>query len=349
MPSWLGSAQVDMGDGNLVSATAKMIYDAFTAPIADESAASAVSPVIVFAEMPPMGQGSLKDNIFHIDVRGAALYQETALRAECIGRIEIGLDMPSGSLLGVKDSNHWNAWQIDESAWKNHGEPVAREFVGYLTSTLISPLAQQLGLDPRSVRVWYDEAEVVEDPDRSAAAAEALDRLAIGEDAYRRATNWKDEDAMPDDEREWRLQVGRRPQGQTPSENPGTNPPEGASHDRIIGMAEAAVVSCRHTAGSRARSQADKVPNLRIRIKGKPNDQVPALVGRDLGLDPDVLVTDGGKRFMRQMITAGLDPQIAPTLVTLVESHAAATLFDEDPGPLPEDVLALCALQSLKV
>ncbi len=346
MPSWLGSAQVDMGDGNLVSATAKMIYDAFTAPIGDESAASAVSPVIVFAEMPPMGQGSLKDNIFHIDVRGAARYQEPALRAECIGRIEIGLDMPSGSLLGVKDSNHWNAWQIDESAWKNHGEPVAREFVGYLTSTLISPIAQQLGLDPRSVRVWYDEAEVVEDPDRTAAAEQALKLYAISEDAYRRATNWKDEDAMLPDEFERRSKIGTR--GEADSA-PVDGPPMGASHDRIIGMAEAAVVSCRHTAGSRARSHAEKVPNLRVRIQGKPNDQVPALVGRDLGLDPDVLVTDGGKRFMRQMITAGLDPQIAPTLVTLVESHAAATLFDAEPGPLPEDVLALCALQSLKV
>lgn len=348
MPAWLGATKVDAGDGTLVSATARAIYDAFTLPITDETAPSAVAPPIIFADMPPAGQGSLKDNIFHIDVRGAALYQETKLRDECIGRIEIGLDMPSGSMLGVKDTNHWNAWAIDESAWKNHGEPVAREFVGYLTATLISPLAVQLGLDPKAVRVWYDEAEVVEDPDRSAAAAEALDRMAIGEDAYRRATNWKDEDAMPDDEREWRMQIGHQPRGSTPSEKIGTNPPQGASQDRLIGMADCAVLACRQKAGARLRSQV-KTPNLIARMNGAPNDQVGALVGRDSGCDSGLLVAGGGAVFLKRMIDAGLDPQLAPTLATLVEQHAADTLFDVEPGPLPEGVLALCALQSLRV
>lgn len=347
MTSQLGAAQVDAGDGRMVSKTAQDVYTALTSPLADEKSASAVAPVIVFAEPPT--NGSLKDQIFHVDLRGAALYQETGLRDECIRRIEIGLDMPSGSLLGVTNTNHWNAWAIDESAWRNHGEPVAKEFVGYLTSALITPVARELGIDPRDVRVWFDAAEVVEDPDRSAAAAEALDRFAISEDAYRRATNWKDEDAMDDAEFEKRVTIGRRPQGTTPSEPRGGQEPSGASAERIVGMAECAVLACRAKAGAKLRSHAEKVPNLRARINGKPNDQVGALVGRDLGIEADQLVAGGGTPFLKRMLEAGLEPNLAPTLVMLTEEHAARTLFDEDPGVLPAEIIAVCGLQSLKV
>jgi hypothetical protein len=49
------------------------------------------------------------------------------------------------------------------------------------------------------------------------------------------------------------------------------------------------------------------------------------------------------------MTRLGLEPSLAETLVRRVEEHAARTLFDEDPGLLPDEVLAICTLTSLRV
>jgi hypothetical protein len=46
------------------------------------------------------------------------LYPETGLRREAVERLAIGLDMPPEVLLGLGDSNHWSAWQVDEQTWK---------------------------------------------------------------------------------------------------------------------------------------------------------------------------------------------------------------------------------------
>src|SRR4029077_20523665 len=155
LPSSMGGDEIDQGDGVMVPKNAKAIFDALTTPIANEQAASAVAPVILFA--PP---DTTAQTAFHIDLRGAALYRETGLRDECIRRIAIGLDMPPENLLGTAGVNHWTACQIDDAAWKNHGANVARELVEQLTSALISPLALQLGEDPRNVRIWYDPNDV---------------------------------------------------------------------------------------------------------------------------------------------------------------------------------------------
>lgn len=349
LPSSMGGDLIDTGDGVMVPKNAKMIFDALTAPIANEQAASAVSPVILFA--PP---DTTTQTAFHIDLRGAALYRETGLRDECIRRIAIGLDMPPEALLGTAGVNHWTAWQIDESAWKNHGAPVARELVEQLTSALIKPLALDLGIDPKDVRIWYDPTDVVEDPDRGRAAQEAHGNLTISDKAYREATGWEEEDAPDDAEWEKRSTIIRRPRQANPEQGV---PPQGQASvtpERVIGMAEAAVLRCRELAGSRLRTKMQSngtAPNLRARIKSAPNEAVAWKLGADVRdeCDPDTLVAGAGMVFLTGMRKLGLEPGLAETLVRRVEEFAAKTLFEEDPGELPEDVLGICALTSMRV
>ena len=348
LPSSLGGDLVDAGDGTKVPKNAKAIFDSLTAPIANENAASAVSPVILF------GNDVTSQNAFHVDLRGAALYRETGLRDECIRRIAIGLDMPPENLLGTAGVNHWTAWQIDESAWKNHGANVARELCEQLTSALLKPLALDLGDDPADVRVWFDPTEVVEDPDRGRAAMEAHDRLIISDAAARRDLGYEEEDAPTPEEWDKRAAAGDAIKTTTPNPAKGAPRQGEATAERIIGMAEAAVLRCRELAGSRLRTKMQSngtAPNLRARIKSAPNEMVAAKLGADIRdeCDPDSLVAGAGMVFLRGLRNLGLEPGLSETLVRRVEEHAARTLFDEDPGPLPEDVIGICGLTSMRV
>jgi hypothetical protein len=345
MPASMGDATVDAGDGTKISKNAKAIYDALTAPIANEQASHAVTPVIVFAP-----NGVTSQEFFHVDLRGAALYKETGLRDECIRRIAIGLDMPPEKLTGQASSNHWTAWQIDDASWTEHGDPVARELCEDLTDVLLVPAAEAAGKDASDVRIWFDATDVIQDPDRGRAAQEAHDRITISDEAYRRETGFEEPDAPTPEEWDKRAAIGKAPRGITPTT--GTGPPgSDNSAERIIGMAEASLLRCRELAGSRLRSkmQANGTPpNLRARISGTPNIAVcSALAEISDEQDAEMLVTGGGSVLLECCLRLGLEARLSERLCALVEDHAAATLFDQD-ASLPDEVLAVCGLLSMR-
>jgi hypothetical protein len=340
LPAGMGGQEIDAGDGKKIPKNAKAIYDALTASIADETASHAVTPVILFA--PP---DTNTQTAFHIDLRGAALYKETGLRDECIRRIGIGLDMPPEALLGTASANHWTAWQIDDAAWTNHGDPVAREFVEELTAAILHPAAEDAGLVPEDCRVWFDATAVVEDPDRARASQEAFDRITISEEAYRRETGWEESDA-PDDA-EWQRRAALRKAHTADPAAQGA--PEGTSVERVIGMAEACVLRCRELAGSKLRTKmqrADTPANLRARIGGAHNCMVAAKLAADVKdeHDAETLVAGAGQAFLLGMFSMGLERSLAETLVRRVEEHAANTLWLAEPGDLPDEVLAICGI-----
>ncbi len=37
-----------------------------------------------------------------------------------------GMDLPAEVLLGLSDVNHWTAWQVDESAYRQHVDPIVQ-------------------------------------------------------------------------------------------------------------------------------------------------------------------------------------------------------------------------------
>lgn len=348
LPSSMGGNEVDRGDGIKVPKNAKAIFDALMAPIRDEQVADAVTPVVLF------GSEVTPQNAFHLDIRGAALYKETGLRDECIRRIAIGLDMPPESLIGVGSSNHWSGWLIDDNAWKNHGLGVTREFVEQLTSALVKPVAVENGIEPKNVRIWFDATDVVEDPDRSATAQAAHRMLVISDAAARRDMGYEEEDAPSDEE--WAKRAPLTPQRAPTQSKAGDVAPTQAavSPERIIGMAEGAVLRCRELAGSRLRTRmqsTETAPNLRARIKSASNAEVACKLGDDVrdSCDPDALVAGAGLVFLSGLRKLGLDPGLAETLVRRVEEHAARTLFDADPGDLPDEVIGICALTSMRV
>lgn len=98
-----------------------------------------------------------------------------------LGRLATTLNIPAEVLKGIGATNHWTAWQLEESGIKLHISPVAELIVGGLTVGYLQPMLKALGADlvgPKGGKliVWYDTSELTARPDKSEKATQAYDR-----------------------------------------------------------------------------------------------------------------------------------------------------------------------------
>lgn len=112
-------------------------------------------------------------------------------RSEAIGRLATALNMPAEVLKGVGDTNHWSAWQLEESGIKIHISPIAETIVGGFTVGFLHPMLRALGEDligPHGgkIVVWYDPSELTSRPDKSGQATILYDRGELSGTALRR-------------------------------------------------------------------------------------------------------------------------------------------------------------------
>lgn len=108
------------------------------------------------------------------------------------------MNMPKEVITGMGDTNHWNAWALDEQAIKIHIAPEAELICQGTTKGYLHPALRAMGESTMTgdgeLIVWYDTSELVVPPDRSAAADAARDRNAIHDDAYRREKGFSEGD-----------------------------------------------------------------------------------------------------------------------------------------------------------
>lgn len=191
----------DTGDGTesedeFIAALMRGLVD----PITDEGHANAVAPIVV------RGPSEFLDKIRRVDLSRTIDATQAAQRGELIKRMATGLDLPPEVLLGMAEVNHWSAWQIEESTFKAHIEPLVIINAAGLTAGYLHPaLKDANAFDPRLV-VAYDAVDLVRHVDQSANADNAWDRLTISDTTYRRAKGFAEDDAPDDDERARRLE-----------------------------------------------------------------------------------------------------------------------------------------------
>lgn len=133
-------------------------------------------------------------------------------REKELGRLATTLNIPAEVLKGIGATNHWTAWQLEESGIKLHISPVAETIVGGLTVGYLQPLLKAGGeelVGPHGGKliVWYDTSELTARPDKSAPAALAHERVAISDAALRRESGLDEADAPTDDETRRQLLV----------------------------------------------------------------------------------------------------------------------------------------------
>lgn len=175
---------------------------AMMTPISDEGVASAVVPIGLTGEPDSLAQ---LDHLL-LDRPYSALAIE--LRAEAIGRIATGLDVPREVLEGMSDPNHWGAWLVSDDTFRHHIEPQVIAQVDALTVAYLRPWLTAAGFAPKLVNracIWYDAVDLISKPDPFPNALQAHDRLIISNKALRTAGGFTDSDAPSELEIEFRM------------------------------------------------------------------------------------------------------------------------------------------------
>lgn len=165
------------------------LLETFEMAVADPSSAAALAPIIIEAPGDMIGQ------IQHITLGTEFTDTVMKLREAAIRRLALGLNVPAEILTGLGGSNHWSAWQIEESAIKLHVEPLLTTIVDRLTEHVLRPLLAAQGMDPYAYTIWFDTSALTLRPNRSEDAQAAHAAGVIGGRTLREAMGFGDEDA----------------------------------------------------------------------------------------------------------------------------------------------------------
>lgn len=179
-----------------------VLAKAMTTPITDPTSAAAIVPIVVTVP------GEHLEKINHLTFWSELDDAVTAMREAAVKRYALGVDIPPEVLLGVSDSNHWNAWLSDESAIKSHIEPRLAVVTGAVTTAYLRP-ALTGEVPDAEIEEYYciaDTSSIRMRPNRSREAVELYDRGELSGQALRRETGFQPEDTPTGDElRVWML------------------------------------------------------------------------------------------------------------------------------------------------
>lgn len=171
------------------------LFESMTTPVQDEGSASAVMPHVIYGK----GEWLHPDFLRHIPLSRTLDENHDQRTERMLRRLASGINMPAEVILGMEDVNHWTAWQIEESTFKAHVEPVLIMAVASLTTGYFRPMVSEYeGVRPETVRrlvTWYDASKLVARPNRAQDAKDLYEQGVIGPQSLRDATDFDDTDA----------------------------------------------------------------------------------------------------------------------------------------------------------
>lgn len=165
-----------------------LLYEVGTTAYADQNSMAAFLPIIAASP------GEWIKNVTHI--RFDSAIPETAIktRDSAMQRLARGLDVSPERLLGLGDTNHWSAWSLDEQDVKVHIAPAVEVICAALTVNVFRDALVAAGKDPSKFVIWYDAAEITQDPDKSDEAQAAFEAGQLRGEAYRRYLGLSEDD-----------------------------------------------------------------------------------------------------------------------------------------------------------
>lgn len=185
------SSDVDEDDDPALAA----IAEAFMAPIRDESDPSSVVPVVIRGPA-MLGDRPAADVLTTIDLHGEDPSGLDDRYEALVQRLARGISLPPEVIKGIGDTNHWNGQVIDATMVKNHIEPRAERMVDALTAAYFRPALKAMGVPAEQrarVCLWFDASELVQNPNRDAAAKDAHTAGVISDAALRETLGFTDE------------------------------------------------------------------------------------------------------------------------------------------------------------
>lgn len=171
---------------------------AVMAPVNREGEAAEAAPMVIVGEA-----GDLKE-VRHLRFDRATDEHLVARSEAALRRIATGMDAPREIQEGLGAVNHWSAWQISQAVVTDSIEPLAGTLAGGLLQSYLRPVVRAMrpSTEPALLRrlvIAVDASPLLDNPNRSADADAAHDRITISDAAYRVAKGFEEGDA-PDAE-----------------------------------------------------------------------------------------------------------------------------------------------------
>lgn len=195
--SFVPAEQQDQPDDG-VSSFLTALTEAMTTAVRDRDSVAALVPIVVQGPAEHLDKARLLS--FATELSSSV----PGMLDSAIRRLALGLDVPPEVLLGMADTNHWSAWQLDEATIKYHVESKLELVCAALTQQMLWPALDGVVDDPQSWVVWYDTSELTKAPDKGGSAKDLFDRGELSGRALRRETGFGDGDAPEAGERELR-------------------------------------------------------------------------------------------------------------------------------------------------
>lgn len=179
------------------------LMQAMINPIQNEDDPSAVVPIVLRG--PAMvGDKPMKDVIGVITLHGEDPKDLDSRYESLVQRLARGLDLAPERVQGMGSTNHWSANTIAADEVKVHIEPRAERMCDALTAAYLRPALKAMGIPAEQrnrVCLWYDPAELVQNPNPEERAARAHDAGIISDEAYRRELGYDEKDKPAEVER----------------------------------------------------------------------------------------------------------------------------------------------------
>jgi hypothetical protein len=202
LPSEIQFAAPDGADPDAPAADTFMLAlgEAMMAALERRGSAAEKVPLVVTAP------GDSLDKVKHLTFWTPLDAAAGSMRDSAVKRLALGMDAPPEILLGVGDSNHWNAWIVDEAAIKAHIEPPLAVVANAITTAYVQPALEGVVPDPQNYIVAADTSQIRLRPNRATEAVELYDRGELNGDALRRETGFDPADRPGEQElRTWLL------------------------------------------------------------------------------------------------------------------------------------------------
>jgi len=139
----------------------------------------------------------------HYDISTEVTNTVVEIRQDALRRLAATLDMPKDVAEGTQgESNHWSAWQVEESTYKIFIEPLLKTIGDVVTEYWFRPALIAMGMAPERAEQFelaWDTTAIVARPDDTENLRDLHDRLLIS-DEYLLTENGVPEDARPDEE-----------------------------------------------------------------------------------------------------------------------------------------------------
>lgn len=181
--------ELDIGDQNTFE---DQMIAILTTPIKEHDSASRWSPGLI------RGPAEYADKIKQISFSREIDATFAAMREELTRAIAAGLDLPAEIVTGKGDLSHWNAWEIDESAFRDHIDPDIILIMDSITRGYLRPALEEGGMgddEAKQFLIWRDLSDLGQRPPTIPEATALYDRQLVSAEYMRGLINAGEDDA----------------------------------------------------------------------------------------------------------------------------------------------------------